>query len=233
MAWFDPPLYKPGNKRCPSCGNPVWWASLWSLWNGSSTYLCSRCGADLKVAVGRSILGWVLPAAFFSLWLWSISIDPPPPEWAGAPFMYGGILLLILAQWWFTSVGLSEKVPLEQTAWRNPPLYKPGNKRCPSCRAPVRQESMGYLWSTRNCTQCGVALRHNVHRAIVGMVPSAILIAALLAAILWRLFNWRPESQWWVFFLMIPISWLYSWFYQWWFVSIKLDEKAASNLRSS
>jgi len=57
------------------------------------------------------------------------------------------------------------------------------------------------------------------------MVPSAILVAALLAAILWRLFDW-PESPWWVFLIVVPVSWLYSWFYQWWFVSIRLDEKA-------
>lgn len=222
MAWFDPPLYKPGKKKCPSCGNSVWWASISSLWNGSSTYLCSRCGTELKVDMKRSVLGWAVCVAYYALWLWIGSLGW---GWAFLFLMYGGILFCILAQWWFTSVTPSEKVPLEQAEWRNPPLHRPGNKRCPSCRAPVRQESMGYLWSTRYCTQCGVALRRNVRRAIVGMVPSAILVAAFLAAILWRLFDW-PESPWWVFLIVVPTSWLYSWFYQWWFVSIKLDEKA-------
>jgi ribosomal protein S27AE len=138
MAWFDPPLHKPGNKKCPSCGNPVWWASMWWGFNGSSAFLCSRCGAELKVAVIRSILGWFLCVAYYPLWFWILTLGW---GWAISFLIYGGILFFILVQWWFTSVRLSERVPPEQVEWRHPPWYKPGNKRCPNCGGPARQRN--------------------------------------------------------------------------------------------
>jgi hypothetical protein len=222
MAWFDPPLYNPGNKKCPSCGNPVGWTAMWWWAYGSSTYLCSRCGSELRVAIGRSILGWALSAAYYALWLWVLTSGP---EWAGLPFMYGGILLLVFTLWWFTSVGLSERVPLEQRAGFDPPFYKPGNKRCPNCGRPARQMPKGFPWATWYCTQCGSALRHDASRRIMGLVLTVVLAVALCAVCIWSIFDEALFPRWvqpLLFFYCIPLIV----FNQWWFVSIKLDEKA-------
>jgi uncharacterized protein (DUF983 family) len=142
--------------------------------------------------------------------------------------MYGGILFCVFTQWWFASAGLSQEAPAEQPAAFNPPLYKPGNKRCPSCGSPVRRESIGYLWSTRYCTQCGAALRHDIGRAIVGLV----LIAPLLAAYLWSIFD-ETVFPWWGTVLFLLGYLLLIIFNQWWFVSVKLREKAPLKPRSS
>jgi uncharacterized protein (DUF983 family) len=113
-------------------------------------------------------------------------------------------------------------------AWFDPPLHKPGNKQCPSCGSPVRRESMGYLWSTRYCTQCGAALRHDIGRAIVGLV----LIAPLLAAYLWSIFD-ETVFPWWGTVLFLLGYLLLIIFNQWWFVSVRLREKAPLKPRSS
>jgi len=228
MAWFDPPLHKPGNKKCPSCGNPVGWASMWWWWNGSSTSLCSRCGAELRFAVGRAIMGWALCVAYYALWLWILSSGP---EWTGVPFMYGGILFCVFTQWWFASAGLYQKAPLEQPASFDPPFYKPGNKRCPNCHSPVRPESLGYPWSTRYCTQCGAALRHDARRRNMGLVLTVVLAVALSAICIWSIFDEALLPRWvqpLLFFYCIPLIV----FNQWWFVSVRLREKAPSKPRS-
>ena len=113
-------------------------------------------------------------------------------------------------------------------AWFDPPLYKPGNKRCPSCGSPVRRESMGYLWSTRYCTQCGAALRHDIGRFFVGLV----LIAPLLAAWTWSILDatvWPPWAHILSFagyLLALALNWC-------WFPSVRLREKAPLKPRSS
>jgi uncharacterized protein (DUF983 family) len=112
-------------------------------------------------------------------------------------------------------------------AWLDQPLYKPGNKKCPSCGNPVRRESMGYLWSTRYCTQCGAALRHDLPRFFMGLV----LIAPLLAAWIWSIFDETVLPRWGKllfllgYFLALGLNW-------WWFPSIKLREKVPSKPRS-
>jgi hypothetical protein len=222
MAWFDPPLYKPGNKQCPSCGSPVWWASMSSWWNGSSTYLCSRCATELKVDMNRSALGWVVCVAYYAVWFWILSFGW---GWSVLPFVYGGILFCVFTLWWFTSVGLSERIPLEQGMSSDPPFYKPGNKRCPNCSSPVRRESMGPFWSTRYCTQCGSALRQDPGRTIMGLVLTVALAVALSAVLIWSIFDETALPEWvrlLLSFYFIPLIV----FHQWWFVSVRLREKA-------
>ena len=43
MAWFDPPLYKPGNRKCPKCGQP----QAWKLLRASMVRTCSKCQSVL------------------------------------------------------------------------------------------------------------------------------------------------------------------------------------------
>jgi uncharacterized protein (DUF983 family) len=113
-------------------------------------------------------------------------------------------------------------------AWFDPPLHKPGNKKCPSCGNSVRRESMGYLWSTRYCTQCGAALRHDLARFFMGLV----LIAPLVAVWVWCIWDetvwplWARCLSFVVYLLALGLNW-------WWFPSISLREKAPSKPRSS
>lgn len=221
MALFDAPLHKPGNRMCPNCGNSVWWASVSWWWNGSSTYLCSRCGAELRVAIGRSVLGWALCVGYYALWFWLLDSGM---GYAVLPVVYGGILFCVFTLWWFTSVGLSQRVRLERSISLDPPFYKPGNKKCPNCGSPVRRESMAYLWSTRHCTQCGVALRWDVWRAIIGMVLVVALFGAFSAVWIRAVFD--DSVLHWFCFLWFPAYFLILAFHQWWFFSIRLREKA-------
>jgi uncharacterized protein (DUF983 family) len=103
----------------------------------------------------------------------------------------------------------------------NPPLCKPGNRKCPSCGNSVRRNSMGYLWSTRYCTQCGVALRHDIARFFAGLV----VIAPIIAVWVWSIWDSAVLPRWAHFLpfvgylLSLGLNW-------WWFPSIKLREKA-------
>ena len=166
MGWFDPPLHNPGNRRCPSCGNPVWWASVCWWWNGSSAYLCSRCGSELRVAIGRSVLGWALCVGYYALWFWLLDSGM---GYAVLPIVYGGILFLAFTLWWFTSVGLSHRVPLEQRTSSDPPFYKPGNKRCPKLQQSGQARVNGVsvvdtaLHPVRGCVEMGHLEGHHRH----------------------------------------------------------------------
>ena len=103
------------------------------------------------------------------------------------------------------------------------PLYKPGNWKCPGCSAPVKRDSMGYLWSTRYCGQCGSALKHDVARFVAGL----ILIAPLLAVWIWSIWDVSVLPRWARFLpfagylLAVGLNW-------WWFPSIRLREKVPS-----
>jgi hypothetical protein len=111
MAWFDPPLYKPGNKRCPNCGHPLGWNRWWGssivrFWAG---WRCTKCQSVLTFDVGRRI-AWAL------LWI-AVAIG----WWMTKPFSWpvilnGGFTFVIallalfaatgLVWWWFESFKL-------------------------------------------------------------------------------------------------------------------------------
>jgi uncharacterized protein (DUF983 family) len=107
------------------------------------------------------------------------------------------------------------------------PLYKPGNKKCPSCGNRVRRESMGYLWSTRYCTQCGAALRHDIARFFAGLA----VITLLLGVWAWSIWDttvlprWAHPLPFVGYLLALGLN-------LWWFPSVKLREKAALKPRS-
>ena len=106
MAWFDPPLHKLGNKKCPSCGSPVR-ESMGYLW---STRYCTQCGSALRHDLGRFFVGLVLIAPLLAAWVWSID-ETVLPWWAHFLSFAGYLLALGLNWWWFPSVRLREKVP--------------------------------------------------------------------------------------------------------------------------
>jgi uncharacterized protein (DUF983 family) len=110
MAWFDPPLYKPGNKKCPSCGNPVRRESMGYLW---STRYCTQCGVALRHDIGRVFVGLVLVAPLLAAWAWSIWDESLLPGWSHLLLLAGYLLALVLNMWWFPSIKLREKAPIE------------------------------------------------------------------------------------------------------------------------
>lgn len=102
MAWFNPPLYKLGNKNCPNCGHPSgWWdwglgSWAWSKWN------CPKCQSVLGIDLGRRAAQAVVVGVPFALVLilgevhtWS--------AWAKVSFLVGWLIFFVLAGWWFHS----------------------------------------------------------------------------------------------------------------------------------
>jgi uncharacterized protein (DUF983 family) len=108
MALFDPPLYKPGNKKCPNCGSPVKRESMGPLW---STRYCTQCGSALRHDIGRAVVGMVLIAPLIAAWVWSIVDETLLPRWGNLLFCLGYLLALGLNLWWFPSIKMREKVP--------------------------------------------------------------------------------------------------------------------------
>lgn len=116
MAWFDPSLYKPGNKRCPKCGRIQWghlpYPGIFSL-----ECTCARChpalGADRHRFLLSSLCRIVLWCAYFipiiylrPIAAWKV--------WAGFAAFPGAMFLV---SWWFESFKLrgSPEEPKQQT----------------------------------------------------------------------------------------------------------------------
>jgi len=117
MSWFNPPLYKPGNKKCPVCGERVSWIRVY-VWSGHQ-WNCPRCRSILAKDTGRLVTGvillllpftlvWTAASVFWDWPLWvMISFGIPWWVWATA---LGGL--------WFDSVVLRRAGQAEST----PPL---------------------------------------------------------------------------------------------------------------
>ncbi len=103
MALFNPPLYKPGNKKCPNCGRGQWF-QLNPLMLSSWSWECRQCKAILEDDAGRSTLSWLFRTAFVVLGIlglrpWDIS------GWFYVAMVVGG---LVVVTWWFDTVRLKE-----------------------------------------------------------------------------------------------------------------------------
>jgi hypothetical protein len=59
MALFNPPLYKPSNKKCPNCGHPHGWNCYWhsGLWAGRMALLQVSVCLDSRLPTGGRLLG--------------------------------------------------------------------------------------------------------------------------------------------------------------------------------
>lgn len=116
MAWFNPPLNKRGNKKCPNCGELVPWMRLyvwsWHQWN------CRRCGSILTKDGARFLTGAFLIVFPFIL-VWSaVLVFWDWPVWAMMLFCVGGLVVAELGAWWLDSVVLRRPAQAETA----PPL---------------------------------------------------------------------------------------------------------------
>ena len=105
MAWFEPPLYRPGNKKRPSCGHPQGWNGFWhsGLWE---EWRCSKCQSALTQDYRRRSLFWGLDIA--AVFIWSavdvfMNLSWPIGASIGLFILF---IILCLASWWFQSTRL-------------------------------------------------------------------------------------------------------------------------------
>ena len=80
MAWFDPPLYKPGNLTCPNCGKHQGWYRAFGpwVWEGFDyRWECAGCQTVLNYDLSRR-LAILIPTILLSVLigvLWANSYD--------------------------------------------------------------------------------------------------------------------------------------------------------------
>jgi hypothetical protein len=114
MAWFNPPLYERGNRKCPNCGEPVKWMDGRRRSEGLEGWVCRKCQAPLAWDIGRVIARFTAFAAMAAvdalLWL-----DGTLASWEVA---VASVITTSLMLWWFDSVVL--RSPAEQAESESP-----------------------------------------------------------------------------------------------------------------
>lgn len=116
MALFEPPLYKPGNKRCPNCGK-VQWRHL-SPGLLSSEWHCPKCQSVLGVDGWRLLLSSLARAVVYFAFFMAV-ILPRPIEirrLAVAIIAFVGMWALVI--WWLDSLKLKSTTGQAQSEAR-------------------------------------------------------------------------------------------------------------------
>ncbi len=118
MAWFDPPLHKPGNKRCPNCGKGqlrhLLTGPFWSNWR------CRGCQSILGFDHGRQQLAYLIWAAIClgnTLWI----VVPDHWRWVALLFIPAVIAVLVFRVCWVDSVKLERTPEANPQAWLDGP----------------------------------------------------------------------------------------------------------------
>lgn len=111
MAWFSPPLYKPGIHKCPRCGDRPW---PWRRGAWVSEWRCPNCQSLLKWERSRYY------AAFFLCFLVNCADTAAIVWWPHRPEdripVTGLVGILAIASvivffifWWMASISLVEE----------------------------------------------------------------------------------------------------------------------------
>jgi hypothetical protein len=121
MAWFNPPLYKPGNKKCPNCGQRVSWTLFWFgdlKWGNAvwTKWPCRRCQSVLGWDLGRRAIIVVPIGALVAVTI--AGATGTWPGWAKILLIAGWLVLALVWWWWFDSVVVRRPARAEAT----PPL---------------------------------------------------------------------------------------------------------------
>ena len=142
MALFDPPLYKPGNMKCPNCGHPEGWRYFWGrgrvfrwlgLWR---EWRCSKCQSVLLYDSRRRWV-WVVP------WLtviigWNVIVVMTEPSWPVLLIEAFVLFAIVCLAWqWFESFKLI-KTTTEKLCDNCGCRLKPGFDTCKWCGAEVK-----------------------------------------------------------------------------------------------
>ncbi len=103
MAWFDPPLHRPGNQRCPNCGQPQRWTVALAL---HDEWACRACNSPLTLdprrkEAARAVLIAAACAAGAALAIFT--------DWGKISILFAApiFILLLMPMWyWAASVRL-------------------------------------------------------------------------------------------------------------------------------
>ena len=100
MAWFNLPLFKVGNRKCPNCGHAARWAL--HLFGTGKDWDCPKCHAGLRWDNVRKIPGVVIYVGMIApILVFTSSGDLP--IWAFFLVLLLGPPVLL---WWFDSIVL-------------------------------------------------------------------------------------------------------------------------------
>jgi hypothetical protein len=108
---FDPPLYKPGNKRCPNCGQHQGWNRAWGPWpldfSSYRGWKCTRCQTILRHDAARYLtIAWLVIAPLLVIsGLLAESLDGTIWIW----FVFLIFPVAIVAKWWAASIKRREE----------------------------------------------------------------------------------------------------------------------------
>ena len=100
MAWFDPPLYRLGNKKCPYCGEPQ--GGYRFVQNRRKPWLCPKCRSALIYDRRRMLVNWILLVPVLCVLVLAFVL-PTPLRLLGLLLAIG---LLFAATWWLESYRL-------------------------------------------------------------------------------------------------------------------------------
>lgn len=103
MAWFNPPLYKPGNKTCPSCGHHQ--GNYKFGQNRRKPWPCPECHSLLVYDRGRQVISWVLLVPFLLLMVMLFLYASVPVLVLG---LVSSVVLSWMLGWWLESYRLKE-----------------------------------------------------------------------------------------------------------------------------
>jgi hypothetical protein len=108
MAWFDPPLYKPGNHKCPNCGQPQGWNCYFQSrrWGPLGSWHCSKCQSALVLDVWRYLLGFLGPVIAALTFLVFALTMPVWPSWLVFVVVLALVVFGGFNYWWSMSVRL-------------------------------------------------------------------------------------------------------------------------------
>jgi hypothetical protein len=118
MAWFDPPLYKPGNHKCRKCGQSQ--GRMLSIFMvGRTKWRCPQCQSQLELDVGRALLAWpALAIPIMAIGLVLGFTGHILPGWLVYP---ASLVMAVVDLWWFFSVKLKEAPGQPQSSQADKP----------------------------------------------------------------------------------------------------------------
>jgi hypothetical protein len=103
---FDPPLYKPGIKRCPNCGQHQGWYRAFPLWAWllyPYEWKCAKCQTTLRYDFGRYlVISWLVVAPLLVIVGLLAESSPDGAIWIWLACLV--FALVLLAWWWSASI---------------------------------------------------------------------------------------------------------------------------------